>query len=171
MISLWLVRIFLFVSTTLAAGFSVQNHPFSLRLPSGWQQVLPNEQNLVFQGPEAEGTRPVLFVSHTGLQGVNFSGEVLERQIHSYYRGRSDYVASKGGTLLKFLPLRQASRGRNSPAFLTGVDYRVGRDVYHERSAYVSCGGSVFLVKTLDFREPASENSAAKAGESFRCAP
>ncbi len=166
-----LLALVIFPGSSPAASFTLHDLPFGLAVPKGWASVLPNENNLILQGSEsAAHSRPVVFISNTLLKGIEFNSATMQVRIDSYTEGRRKYIRSKGGMLLGFTPYSE-HRGKQGAEFhSTGVDYRIGREIYHERSSFISCHGSTFHLKTLDFGDPERSESANTLGRSFQCA-
>jgi hypothetical protein len=153
------------------ARYRVGDQEFFLNTTRGWQEILPNEHNLLLQGPEnADGAHPVVFVSFTGLKDVEFNPIALEAQEETYFAGRADFVREKGGTLVRKIPyLREADEEDGLEAHGVGVDYLIDGTIHYERSYYVSCDGNVFLVKSLDVDMPEIPGSANDMARTFRC--
>lgn len=163
--------IVLFASLVQGSEFIAHGHKFDFEIPKGWQRIAPNKNNFVIQGPANGGdSHPVLFISNTGLEGASFQSAPMQVTMDAYYEGRKKYIESKGGVLLRFEPYT-ISRSPASQEFHTvGVDYRLGTETYHEVSQYVSCGGSIFHIKTLDFAATGNSASAFSYSRGFKCA-
>ena len=151
-----------------AVVYQVQGKPFSLSLPASWKNVSTTSVNFIAQGPEYDGTHSALFVSHTGLDRITFNAPRMEHDLPEYYAGRKEYIESKGGKLLKKI-LYEHSQIKGQEIFYVGVDYRLGDEVYYERSQYISCRGSIFQVKSLDFETLGKPGSALQVGRTFAC--
>ena len=153
-----------FATTTL----TVHHHSYQIRIPQNWVRLLPSEENIVLQGPGPNGTHAVVFVSHTGQTGVEFNQTALEADVGTYYEGRKTYIAQKNGKLIGLIPFWTDKKAR-AFSFGTGVDYQIGDEIYHERTRFTSCKGSVFQIKSLDFSSPEKAGSAFQLGKSFVC--
>lgn len=157
-------------SACFAADFVLHGQAFSLLNSKKWEKVLPNDNNLILQGPTTgTGGQPVVFVSNTDLKDVQFDSAGMQVRIDSYNEGRRKYINSKGGQLIGFVAYEKHAGPKKSEFHSTGVDYQIGHEIYHERSVFVSCNGSVFHVKTLDFQDPAKPDSANTLGKTFKC--
>jgi hypothetical protein len=169
--SIFLALLSVVLPLRFAAGLAIHNEPFELSAPTNWANVLPNENSFILQGPGVAGrARDVIFVSFTGIKHLQFNPAGMQARIDSYTEGRRKYITAKGGRVLRYIPYSE-HKGLNGAEFHSaGVDYQIGRDTYHERSSYVSCGGTVFQVKTLDFADPDRQDSADAIGRTFKCA-
>jgi hypothetical protein len=160
-----------FAANAFASPFTLQAQKFELNAPKNWSHVLPNDNNLLLQGPETRGqARPMVFVSYTQLKDVKFNPAGMQVRIGSYTEGRRRYIRAKGGHLLRVIPYTHKSEGAGNEIHSTGVDYKIGHETYFERTSFISCHGSVFHVKTIDFSDPKAKQSANSIGQTFKCA-
>ena len=153
-----------------SAEFKINDIIFSLPHSGLWTQALPNNHNLYLIGNQNhDAPYPVLFVSNTSLKNVEFNFLTMSSQMDSYLEGRKNYIKEKEGVFIEFFPLLKMKTPQPSEIYLIGVDYQIGNNIYHERSVFFNCSGSVFHMKTLDFDLPEKSNSAYNLGMTLKC--
>ena len=158
------------MSNIYSAQYSLHKQKLELLEDSNWESVLPNRNNLIFQKTKkSQNPYPVLFVSSTQIEDVKFNTTGLQVRIDSYTEGRVKYINAKGGQLIRFIPYSKSVQSEGTEDHLAGVDYQIGDEIYHERTRFVSCYGSVLHVKSLDFSHPEKVGSAYLFGRTLKC--
>ncbi len=146
---------------------------FHYKLEKKWIKFEENSNNLFLTGAEySDGFKPTVFISFLKLSGVQFNAAYLEASSDEYFEGRTQYVSSKGGSVLSTSPYETQKWSGISEAHRIGVTYKIAETIYHEYSYYVSCNGKIFHLKSLDFgagEKSKSADEVEKVIQGFSC--
>lgn len=122
----------------------------TLDLPEGWQELkgfmgVP----LMLGGPSLNGTRPILSVSATGVDAGSVPPARLAEGEEEYRKGRMEWLGSRSGKLVSFLPGKLESWSNSVQSFSIGLRYLLNGFEFRETFHFVSCGNRTFQIKTL----------------------
>jgi hypothetical protein len=160
-----------------AGSWALEGGKVSLAEPKGWQQAqgmfgVP----LAFFGPAGPDavSRPVLMVLPSGFDGIEIDGRSLARDYESWKAGRREYARKISAESVDFEPYRELPLESGGKAHVAAWRYRLGSEKFTETSAWISCAGRLYVLKTLlpaGGRSPASDAGGAleSALRSFSC--
>lgn len=152
--------------------FQLNRGVVSIWVAKDWQSVkdlfgVP----LTFLGPKANGARPVVSFTPTGLQDLKFDQKSLEKNQDEYKTGREAWLQSKDGKSLQYYPYQFEHLKEGIDVHKIGYAYEINEIRYSEYSYYILCGGQLFHSKVL-FRqdhEKQYKNVVEKMIRSFEC--
>jgi hypothetical protein len=143
-----------------------------LEVPEKWQTAkdlfgLP----LTLLGPEKGGGRPVIYVSSSGKDNVQFDPQALEANQKDYREGREQWLEKHKGFPLEFFPYKNEKWASSVEVHQMGYRYQINGLIFSEMSFFAVCKGRLFHLKWLlrDAHREDYEPVVEKVVRSFDC--
>lgn len=93
--------------------------------------------------------RSSLSITLTGLDNVKLPSKDLKQNQNQYQEGRKSWAQSRHAEIIEFLPYLETKTSDNKSIHSIGFKYKLGTQIYFEKSFYIECPKSLVHLKLL----------------------
>lgn len=175
LLTAWISISQLSVNAATEPAPAVSDLKVKLKVPGGWTPIKDfMGMPLVLVGPSKEKDAPkatILFSAPGKNEGAVIDPAKLDDSQDEYQAGRIDWVNTHFGSIYSFIPYKKVVLPSGAEAHVIGVNYKLGDDVYQEKSYTVVCKTEIYFLKSIVPQNQLATQAATveKTIQSFGC--
>jgi hypothetical protein len=158
-----LLLFLMFATSTFAEirNFDFKKGNVTVDIPKEWNSVvgylgIP----LTLMGPMKEGSRPLIYVTPTGVViDKPMDAQKISQTQDEYKQGRENWLKKQNGTAVKYYPYNNLDWPNNRNVHKIGYTYRITKGEFTEYSYYVTCNNKLYHYKSLMKTDVEKEHS------------
>ncbi len=136
-------------------SFNLNRGAVTIDVPVDWQSA-PDlfGMPLVLLGPDNGERRPVITLTPTGIENLNYDPKGLKNDQAGYKNGREKWLSKHNGKAVKFFPYENIKSKDSKQTGVTdihkiGYEYQISGKEFIEESYFVTCKNKLYHLKSV----------------------